>query len=130
MKSAIALRSTRRARFDSNNRFFNRVSLALLMLLAVAVVLIYVARSSAAGGDIDPTFNAGGAGADSTVNAVAVQPDGKIVIGGGFTSYNGDAAASDSVMRLNADGTRDPTFNAGGAGANSAVFAVAVQPDG
>src|SRR5204863_140176 len=75
-------------------------------------------------------FNAGGAGADNGVFSVAVQPDGKIVIGGDFTSYNGDAAASDCVMRLNADGTRDTTFNAGGAGADIVVCAVAVQPDG
>src|SRR5205085_1040605 len=78
----------------------------------------------------DTTFNAGGLGADNTVYALAVQPDGKIVIGGDFSSYNGDAAASDYVMRLNADGTRDTTFNAGGTGANNTVYAVAVQPDG
>jgi hypothetical protein len=33
-------------------------------------------------------------------------------------------------MRLNADGTRDNTFNAGGMGANDTVHALAVQPDG
>jgi hypothetical protein len=90
----------------------------------------FVNQPAAAGGDIDPAFNPGGAGADSDVLAVAVQPGGKIVIGGRFTSYNGDAAASDHVMRLNADGTRDTTFNAGGAGADNGVNAVAVQPDG
>jgi uncharacterized delta-60 repeat protein len=81
-------------------------------------------------GTRDTTFNPGGAGADGNVNAVAVQPDGKIVIGGFFTSYNGDAAASDYIMRLNPDGTRDTTFNPGGAGADNSVFPVAVQPDG
>ncbi len=130
MKSTNPLRSTRRATSLSNHRFINRVSLTIVLLLAVAGVLIYVDHSRAAGGDIDPAFNAGGTGANSLVNAVAVQPDGKIVIGGFFQSYNGDAAASDRVMRLNADGTRDPTFNAGGAGADSGVLAVAVQPDG
>src|SRR5947199_3524759 len=83
-----------------------------------------------ANGTADTTFNAGGAGADSTVRAVAVQADGKIVIGGLFTSYNLDATASDHVMRLNADGALDTTFNVGGAGADNNVFAVAVQPDG
>src|SRR5438132_234736 len=78
----------------------------------------------------DTTFNAGGAGTNNTVFAVAVQPDGKIVIGGSFTSYNGDAAAGDKGMLLNADGTRDTTFNAGGAGTDNGVRAVAVQPDG
>ena len=33
-------------------------------------------------------------------------------------------------MRLNPDGTRDPTFNAGGAGANNTVSAVTLQSDG
>ena len=65
------------------------------------------------------------------MKAVALQPDGKIVIGGFFDTYNGDAAASDYVMRLNADGTRDTTFNAGGSGAGpNRVEAVAMQPDG
>jgi uncharacterized delta-60 repeat protein/uncharacterized repeat protein (TIGR01451 family) len=90
----------------------------------------YVNLSSLADGNIDSAFNAGGVGPNSDVLAVAMQSDGKIVISGFFTSYNGDFAASDYVMRLNADGTRDTTFNAGGAGANTTVYAVAVQPDG
>src|SRR5437660_1763273 len=89
----------------------------------------YVMRLNA-DGTPDTNFNAGGAGADSLVAAVAVQPDGKIVIGGYVTSYNGVAAASDYVMQLNADGTLDPSFNAGGAGADSLVVAITVQPDG
>src|SRR6185436_11532402 len=76
----------------------------------------YVMRLNA-DGTRDTTFNAGGSGAQGSVSAVAVQSDGKIVIAGLFTSYNGDAAASDYVMRLNADGTRDSTFNPGGTGA-------------
>ncbi len=89
----------------------------------------YVARLNT-NGTLDTTFNAGGLGADSTVNAIAVQPDGKIIIGGDFNSYNGNAAASDKVARLNANGTLDTSFNPGGQGANSSTFAVAVQPDG
>ena len=84
-----------------------------------------------ADGTRDTTFNPGGSGVTQSVGAVAVQPDGKIVIGGLFNSYNGDfTAPSDMVMRLNADGTRDTTFNAGGSGADGSVYAVAVQPDG
>jgi uncharacterized delta-60 repeat protein len=81
-------------------------------------------------GTRDQTFNSGGAGADSPLNSLLIQSNGKIVIGGGFRSYNGDAAASDSVMRLNVDGTRDSTFNPGGSGGNSAVDGLALQPDG
>src|SRR3954467_9089008 len=129
MKAPFASPSARRSLLFYY-RFISRVSLTAVLSLAIAGLLIYVDRSRAAGGDIDTTFNAGGAGANNFVSAMVVQPDGKIIIGGGFTSYNGDAAASDKVMRLNADGTRDTSFNVGGAGANNQVFAVAVQPDG
>jgi uncharacterized delta-60 repeat protein len=83
-----------------------------------------------ADGTRDSSFNPGGVGPDSLVNAIAIQPDGKILIGGLFTSYNGDTAASDKIMRLNSDGTRDVTFNSGGTGANSNVFAITLQTDG
>src|SRR5436190_24161449 len=112
MKAPFASPSARRSPLFYY-RFISRVSLTAVLSLAIAGLLIYIDRSRAAGGDIDTTFNAGGAGADNGVFSVAVQPDGKIVIGGQFTSYNGDPAASDEVMRLNADGTRDTTFNAG-----------------
>ena len=81
-------------------------------------------------GTRDASFNPGGTGANIIVHSVAVQSDGKILIGGEFTSYNNDAAASDGIMRLNANGTRDTSFNVGGAGANGTVLAVAVQSDG
>src|SRR5436190_12488220 len=118
MKFPFALHSARHSTFF-NHRFVSRASLTVAMLLAIAGLLIYVDHPRAAGGDIDPAFNAGGSGADSAVYALAVQPDGKIIIGGIFTGYNGDTTVSARVMRLNADGTRDTTFNAGGAGANN-----------
>jgi len=80
-------------------------------------------------GTIDATFNPGGAGANGPVDSIAIQGDGKILIGGWFTSYNGTACSYD-IIRLNNDGTPDATFNPGGAGANSAVWNVAVQRDG
>jgi uncharacterized delta-60 repeat protein len=83
-------------------------------------------------GTLDKTFNYGaGKGANNAVMAMALQPDGKILIGGDFTGYNGDENAGDRVLRLNADGTLDTTFNYGaGKGASSTVLAVALQPDG
>ena len=59
-----------------------------------------------------------------------MQPDSKILIGGFFTGYNGDSAASDKIARLNANGTLDTTFNYGGAGPDFMVLSIAVQPDG
>ncbi|NIW44707.1 MAG: hypothetical protein GWN30_08070, partial [Gammaproteobacteria bacterium] len=44
------------------------------------------------------------------VQAIAAQPDGKILIGGGFTTINGETQYR--VGRLNADGTRDASFGA------------------
>ena len=120
MKFPFVSHSARRS-ILFNHRFVNRASLTVAMLLAITGLLIYVDHSRAAGGDIDPAFNAGGSGADSAVYALAVQPDGKIVIGGDFTSYNGGGAKR--VIRLNADGTRDTNFNALGSGANDSVSA-------
>jgi len=89
----------------------------------------YVLRLNA-DGSLDPTFNPSGAGANGYVYALAEQPDGKVLVGGGFTTYNGSAAAPDNLLRLNANGTLDTGFNNGGAGADNAVLAVAVQADG
>ena len=81
----------------------------------------------------DPTFNPTdlgfglGDGANSTVRTTALQSDGKIIIVGEFTSYNG--TARNRIARLNADGTLDLTFNPG-TGANGLVQTTALQSDG
>lgn len=79
-------------------------------------------------GSIDPNFNPG-LGANGTVYALAVQPtDGKVVIGGDFTSINGNTNFN-HIARLNTDGSLDTTFNPG-SGASDSVRAIAIQPDG
>jgi uncharacterized delta-60 repeat protein len=77
-------------------------------------------------GSLDTSF-ATGAGADFGVWSVAPQADGKILIGGEFTSYNGTPRGC--VARLNTDGSLDTSF-ATGAGAAGAVWTVALQADG
>jgi uncharacterized delta-60 repeat protein len=77
----------------------------------------------------DSSFNNGGAGADNSINTIAVQTDGKIIIGGSFTKYN-DIDVSDRIMRLNSDGTIDTSFNVGGSGADAQVNMIALQTDG
>ena len=93
----------------------------------------YVLRLTATG-LLDTSFNPGGAGtsggAGGLVFALAVQPNGRVLVGGDFTAYNGDAAAPDNVLRLTADGVLDNSFNPGGAGAGNNVSALAVQADG
>jgi uncharacterized delta-60 repeat protein len=66
-------------------------------------------------------------GFNNTVNAVAVQADGKIVVGGAFTSYSG--TAQNRITRLTSTWARDTTFVIG-AWCNNTVNALAIQADG
>lgn len=77
-------------------------------------------------GTLDTSFNSG-LGANGPVRAVAVQPDGKIVFGGFFTTY--DLLSRAYLARANVDGSLDNSFNFG-AGLNNAVLAIAQQPNG
>lgn len=69
-----------------------------------------------ADGTQDNSFNAGTGISGGTgfggvrVNKLVVQPDGKILIGGHFGSYNGNSSLL--LARLNSDGTIDGAFNA------------------
>ena len=70
-----------------------------------------------------------GSGANSDVFAFAIQPDGKILIGGAFTTLNG--VTRNRLMRLNSDGTEDTAFYTNlGTAFNDTVESVAIQPDG
>jgi uncharacterized delta-60 repeat protein len=63
-------------------------------------------------GTLDTTLTVGSGFATTTdVESFDVQSDGKYIVGGGFTSYNGTAAGR--IVRLNADGTIDSTFTTG-----------------
>ncbi len=90
-----------------------------------------VARLNA-DGSLDATFdpNVGG-GFTPEVNAVLVQPDGRVLVGGGFTTVqpNGAATATtrNRIARFHADGSLDTGFNPN---ANSFVLSLAVQADG
>lgn len=74
----------------------------------------------------DPNFSTG-SGLDNLIRAVAIQSDGKVVIGGFFSTYNG--ATVNRIARVNADGTLDTGFNAG-TGTTGSVLALALQTDG
>ncbi len=80
-----------------------------------------------ADGSLDTTFDPG-SGASGAIRACALQPDGKIIIGGEFLTYNGTTASR--VARLNSDGSLDLTFNAGGSGALGFVYCLALRSDG
>ena len=79
-----------------------------------------------ADGAIDSTFHAD-FGDKTAVYTMAVQPDGKIVVGGHFSRVN--ATVRNSVARLNPDGTADETFDPG-SGPDDFVECARLQPDG
>jgi len=61
-----------------------------------------------ADGSLDTSFDPG-TGCDDTINDIVAQNDGKVIIGGTFSTYNG--AAQNKIARLNANGTLDTSFN-------------------
>lgn len=61
-----------------------------------------------------------GFGSGTYVRTVEIQPDGKIVAAGSFTTFNGlTSSATQRLLRLNSDGSRDDTFLGGSLGGNS-----------
>jgi uncharacterized delta-60 repeat protein len=84
-------------------------------------------------GSTDTTFNGGGQGPDLLVRSIAIQSDGKILIGGEFTSYNGFARGG--IARLDVSGALDTSFATGMAGVGgglggSVVYVIRIQADG
>jgi len=80
-----------------------------------------------ADGTLDTGFVTG-SGFNSDVLSLALQSDGKILVGGSFNVYDG-VGIGDDIARLNADGTLDTGFVTG-SGFNSAVSSLALQSDG
>jgi uncharacterized delta-60 repeat protein len=87
----------------------------------------------------DPTFHEDGlvtidSGGSEDVHALALQPDGKILVAG-ETYPSGSAGGDPVVYRLNPDGTPDGDFGSGGTARiegtpDERMFALALQPDG
>ncbi len=78
-------------------------------------------------GTRDANFTANtGTGPDNSVNSLTQQLDGKIIIGGDFTSFNGTPC--NHIARLNSDGSLDNTFKPS-TGANNAIFSTTLQSD-
>lgn len=90
------------------------------------------------GGKLDPTFGSAGRVATkfgsiaSSANALALQPDGKVVVAG---QLNGPGSRGIALARYRADGSLDQSFSTDGqvttlSGTDAAASAVALQPDG
>lgn len=80
-------------------------------------------------GSLDTTFQASVTGGSfGSVSVIKQQPDGKILIGGSFTSVN--EVARSNIARLNSDGSLDSSFLSNLSETNINVFDIAVLPNG
>ncbi|MFI5116932.1 MAG: hypothetical protein ACHP8B_09555 [Terriglobales bacterium] len=122
-----------------NSTTLNRAS-----LLIVSILLIASQQAVAQAGHLDPTFGSGGivttdfgdqtqSANSASANAVAIQSNGKIVVGGGVPSHTGFPIPA--VARYNTNGSLDTTFGTGGMVAISSIedvpfTAITLQTDG
>jgi uncharacterized delta-60 repeat protein len=121
-----------------STKTYRLISAHILVLLAL---LFSSAKSiNAAPGDLDPTFGNGGiAGAGArgyqldVATAMAIQPDGKVVIVGQGAGPATSGSWESAVVRLNPDGSLDTSFGGTGIVINPigpGFSSVAIQPDG
>lgn len=131
---------------DRIGGFTMRVNILMkhLFLLVICLVLYTstcFAQAFAAPGDLDLTFSDDGVALDliqpdvNYITAVAVQPDGKIVVAGN-SRFNAAYSFDLAVARYNTDGTLDTSFDFDGFAilgivpSGVVVNAMALQPDG
>lgn len=106
------------------------------LIIALLGALTLAASAAAAAGALDPAFGNGGMvvtdlGGQDTGQAVATEPNGRIVVAGVTTS--GGGFGDFGVARYRPDGSLDPAFGNGGiaqtdfAGGYDAATAVAIQ---
>ncbi len=74
-----------------------------------------------ADGTLDTGFDPG-TGADNPVNAIAVQPDGKVLVGGNFNSYNGEIIGGNRLVRVYGDPAPRPPFFSGEVSVGNGVY--------
>jgi uncharacterized delta-60 repeat protein/gliding motility-associated-like protein len=82
-------------------------------------------------GSLDASFNVGNGdicSGSAYIRTIAIQSDGKIIIGGNFSLCNGTGKSN--IVRLNTDGSLDASFNVGGNGSNGTVYTISIQSDG
>jgi uncharacterized delta-60 repeat protein len=78
-------------------------------------------------GEYDSTFKVGtGPNDGSSISAIQILPDGKIIVAGDFSQYNG--VSIKRIIRVNQDGSLDTTFKTPNLG--SSLLNAVVQPDG
>jgi uncharacterized delta-60 repeat protein len=105
-------------------QFDDRILLGGLFTSVAGVDRRHIARIFS-DGTFDSSFDPG-TGADSAIYALGLQPDGRILLAGDFSSFNG--VPVNRLVRLNPDGSIDTGINFG-RGANALINALVVQPD-
>jgi uncharacterized delta-60 repeat protein len=114
-------------------QIFTKSSDSKMFAAAILIALTAFLHFKAFGaGEVDQSFNAylGNVPA-GVISKTLIQPDGKIIVAGEFKLVNG--AAKPNLVRLNADGTLDTTFNPPviySSGAGYPIQAIALQADG
>jgi uncharacterized delta-60 repeat protein len=115
---------------DSNNKIY-----------ALALNLSYLSKSTGGvvrlneDGSIDTSYNPSNFGfSGNTLNYIILDSNNKIIVVGNYTSYSDPStqsgtAAAQKIIRLNADGSRDQTFNPGLFGDASTIFTATVDSD-
>ncbi|MES2595597.1 MAG: Calx-beta domain-containing protein [Verrucomicrobiota bacterium] len=78
-------------------------------------------------GILDTSFNTG-TGANGSVETITLQPDGKLILTGYFTSFGGKSCGG--IARININGSVDTTFKHGADAQGSSVAALGLQSDG
>jgi uncharacterized delta-60 repeat protein len=107
----------------TNQRFYS-----LACTIAVACGALLASNAQAGPGAWDPSFFPNVLG--GPVYATAVQPDGRILLGGAFASVGGSSFRN-HLARLLADGSLDATFfSTQGSGVSGSVWGLTVQADG
>lgn len=76
-------------------------------------------------GSLDTSFNPG-SGSNQPILCVSIQSDGKIILGGNFTTYNGTSC--NRIVRTNSSGVLDATFNIG-SGSDGIINSISIQND-
>jgi hypothetical protein len=79
--------------------------------------------------EIDNTLSIG-TGFNAAARTVLEQTDGKVIVGGEFTTYNGAPSGTyNRIIRLNSDGSVDGGFTIG-TGFNALILSLGLQSDG
>jgi uncharacterized delta-60 repeat protein len=131
-----------RAQFGSNGAFAQALALQPDGKIVVAGSTwsgsrqVGVLARFAPDGSLDPSLGTNGTTATAPATrvwafALALQPDGKIVLAGRANDYS----AAFALARYRADGTLDPSFGSGGQatlalGEYTGAYGLAIQPDG